>query len=63
MPNGPFRRFLPLCACLATLFLHGVAAAQPYSDDEYYPYAEREERRPLLTTDTAPRTSFPKLVP
>ena len=53
MPNGLFCRFLPLCACLATLFLHGVAAAQPYSDDEYYPYAEREERRPLLTTDTA----------
>ena len=52
MSNGPFRRFLPLGACLATLFLHGVAAAQSYSDDEYYPYAEREERRPLLTTDT-----------
>lgn len=28
-------------------------AAQSYSDDEYYyPYAEREERRPLLTSDT-----------
>ena len=53
MSNGLFCRFLPLCACLAALFLHGVAAAQPYSDDEYYPYAEREERRPLLTTDTA----------
>ena len=52
MANGLFCRFLLLCACLATLFLHGVAAAQPYSDDEYYPYAEREERRPLLTTDT-----------
>ena len=55
MSNG-LCRFLPLCACLAALFLHGVAAAQPYSDDEYYPYAEREERRPLLTTDTRSST-------
>ena len=29
----------------------GTAAAQ-YPDDEYYPYAEREERRELLVTDS-----------
>ena len=29
------------------------AAAAQYPGDEYYPYAEREERRELLTTDSA----------
>lgn len=39
------------CALLF-LLLPCVVAAQ-YPDDEYYPYAEREERRELLTTDSA----------
>lgn len=39
-------------ACFDTLSIL-PAAAQSCSDDEYYyPYAEREERRPLLTSDT-----------
>ena len=52
MSNGPFPLFFPLCAGLIALFSCGPALAQSYSDDEYYPYAEREERRPLLVSDT-----------
>ena len=37
----------------ALLFLlFPCAAAAQYPGDEYYPYAEREERRELLTTDS-----------
>lgn len=40
--------------CYALLcFLLPCAAAAQYPGDEYYPYAEREERRELLTTDSA----------
>ena len=38
------------CALLFLLF--PCAAAAQYPGDEYYPYAEREERRELLTTDS-----------
>ena len=37
--------------CFGVLSVH-PAAAQSSSDDEYYPYAEPAERRPLLETDT-----------
>ena len=39
------------CALLFLLF--PCAAAAQYPGDEYYPYAEREERREVLTTDSA----------
>ena len=42
-------RFVLLLLCLLSVSL--PAAAQ-YLDDEYYPYAEREERRELLATDS-----------
>ena len=43
-----------LKSCCALLFLlFPCAAAAQYPGDEYYPYAEREERRELLTTDSA----------
>ena len=42
-----------LKSCCALLFLlFPCAAAAQYPGDEYYPYAEREERRELLTTDS-----------
>ena len=38
-----------LKSCCALLFLlFPCAAAAQYPGDEYYPYAEREERRELL---------------
>ena len=43
---------LKRCCVLLFLLLPCAAAAQ-YPGDEYYPYAEREERRELLTTDSA----------
>ena len=39
--------------CALLCFLLPCAAAAQYPGDEYYPYAEREERRELLTTDSA----------
>ncbi len=39
--------------CVLLFFLLPCAAAAQYPGDEYYPYAEREERRELLTTDSA----------
>ena len=38
--------------CLVVFLLSGGTAAAQYPDDEYYPYAEREERRELLVTDS-----------
>lgn len=38
--------------CLLLFLLIGAEAAAQYSDDEYYPFAEREERRPMLSADT-----------
>ena len=40
------------CALLLLLLLFRQAAAQ-HPDNEYYPYAEREERREMLTNDSA----------
>lgn len=50
-PECPFPmfRFVPLL--LFSLAVCSPAAAQ-YLDDEYYPFAEREERRELLATDS-----------
>ena len=39
--------------CLLFLLLPSLQAAAQSPDDEYYPYAEREERREVLTTDSA----------
>ena len=39
--------------CLLFLLLSSLQAAAQHPDDEYYPYAEREERREVLTTDSA----------
>lgn len=39
--------------CVLLFLLLPCAAAAQYPGDEYYPYAEREERRELLTTDSA----------
>lgn len=41
----------PVLLLLFSLAIGSPAAAQ-YLDDEYYPYAEREERRELLATDS-----------
>ena len=41
----------PVLLLLFSLAIGFPAAAQ-YLDDEYYPYAEREERRELLATDS-----------
>lgn len=38
--------------CLLFLLLSCLQAAAQHPDDEYYPYAEREERREPLTTDS-----------
>ncbi len=38
--------------CLLLLLLPCAEAAAQYPDDEYYPYAGREQSRPMLTTDT-----------
>lgn len=38
------------CLVIALHFVCGAAAQQP--DSEYYPYAEREERTPVLLTDS-----------
>ena len=38
--------------CLVVFLLSGGTAAAQYPDDEYYPYADREERRELLVTDS-----------
>lgn len=37
---------------LLSFLLLSLRAAAQYSDDEYYPYAEREEPRRMLTTDS-----------
>ena len=43
-----------LKSCCALLFLlFPCAAAAQYPGDEYYPYAEREELREMLATDSA----------
>ena len=39
--------------CLLFLLLSSLQAVAQSPDDEYYPYAEREERRDVLTTDSA----------
>ena len=39
--------------CLLFLLLSGLQAAAQHPDDEYYPYAEREELREMLATDSA----------
>ena len=39
--------------CLLFLLLSGLQAAAQHPDDEYYPYAEREELRETLATDSA----------
>lgn len=49
MSNGPFTLLvITLCGLLAS----SPARAQRQPDDEYYPYAEREEHHPRLLTDT-----------
>ena len=39
--------------CLLFLLLSSLQAVAQSPDDDYYPYAEREERRDVLTTDSA----------
>ena len=41
------------CSLLFLLLPLWMQAAAQHPDDEYYPYAEREERREMLTTDSA----------